>query len=396
MQFRVKAMTATGGISVVALQARDAREAEELARKQGYSVLSVSRGGGLSTPLGDRSVRFPLLLFSQELLALLESGISIVEAIEALAEKETRLTVRNALESILGRLREGKTLSNALAEMPMHFPELFVATIRASEKTGDLALSLGRFITYQTQIESLRSKLVSAAVYPALLIGVGGLVIVFLLGFVVPRFAHIYEEMGGELPWLSQLLINWGQLLERDGKLVLAVVIALAFAVRHVWSRPRVRARIGEMLWRLPKVGERLRVFHLARCYRTVGMLLLGGIPAVSALEMVEGLLAASLRPQLAKSTAAIREGIPISQAMERHGLTTPVALRLLRVGEQAGNMGEMMERIAAFHDEETARWTEMTVRLFGPILMLVIGLLIGIIVVLLYLPIFQLADSIQ
>lgn len=394
MLFRVKTMADGGGVGLLALQARDADEAAELARRQGHVVLSVGRGS-LSSPFGARAARFPLLLFSQELLALLESGISVVEAIETLAEKETRPTVRNALANILGRLREGSTLSNVLSEMPEHFPELFVATIRASERTSDLDESLRRFIAYQTQLDSLRSKLVSAAIYPLLLISVGGLVIVFLLGFVVPRFAHIYEDMGGELPWLSQLLIDWGGLMEEHGLVALAVLVGIGIGLHRIFQRPAVRSRIGELIWRLPKIGERLRVFHLARCYRTLGMLLRGGIPIVPALEMIEGLLAATLRPQLAASRGDIRQGIPISQAMERHGLTTPVALRLMRVGEQAGNMGEMMERIATFHDEETARWTELVVRLFGPLLMLIIGVLIGVIVVLLYLPIFQLAENI-
>lgn len=394
MHYRIKAMAPSGTISVLALDARDAAEAAELARRQGYAVLAVGKAG--FPAFARRAARFPLLLFSQELLALLESGIAVVEAIETLAEKEMRPAVRHTLESMLARLREGSTLSGALAAMPADFPELYVATIRASEKTSDLAASLRRFVAYQTQLDALRAKLVSAAIYPVLLIGVGGLVILFLLGYVVPRFSHIYEEMGGDLPWLSRVLIEWGQMLEKDGLLALAGLVVCGFALHRLLARPAVRAWFGDAVWRLPRLGERLRVFHLSRCYRTLGMLLRGGIPIVAALEMVEGLLAATLRPQLARAAAAIREGNPISQAMDRHGLTTPVALRLLRVGEQTGNMGEMMERVAAFHDEETARWTELTVRLFGPLLMLLIGLLIGTIVVLLYLPIFQLAENIR
>ncbi|MEW6514307.1 MAG: type II secretion system F family protein [Pseudomonadota bacterium] len=395
MHFKIKAMTAAGQVSRLAIDARDAGEAEQLARKQGYAVISVAPAG-MQLAYGGQSAQFPLLLFAQELLALLESGIAVVEAIETLAEKESRPTVRHVLDSMLERLREGRTLSAAMAEMPVHFPELFVATIRASEKTSDLGESLRRFIAYQNQVDSLRAKIVSAAIYPVLLVAVGGLVILFLLGYVVPRFSHVYEDIGGELPWLSRMLLEWGQMIERDGLLALTVVVIGGFVLQRLLRRPEIRARMAETIWRLPRLGERLRVFHLARCYRTLGMLLRGGIPIVPALEMIEGLLAAGLRPQLARATAVLREGVPISQALGRHGLTTPVAQRLLRVGEQTGNMGEMMERIAAFHDEETARWTEMTVRLVGPLLMLFIGLLIGVIVVLLYLPIFQLAENIQ
>lgn len=149
-----------------------------------------------------------------------------------------------------------------------------------------------------------------------------------------------------------------------------------------------------DLLWRIPGVGERLRIFHLSRCYRTLGMLLRGGIPILPALGMVGGLLAAALGDKLVQAAEWIRTGRPVSEAMESHGLTTPVAVRLLRVGERTGNLGEMMERIAAFHDEETARWSETVTRLFGPLLMLAIGLMIGTIVVLLYLPIFQLAEN--
>jgi general secretion pathway protein F len=394
MHFRIKAIAPSGNIATLTLEARDADEATIMARRQGYAILALDTTR-FSLAGGSRGGQFPLLLFSQELLALLESGISVVEAIETLVAKEARPAVRNVLESILTRLREGLTLSGALAEMPMHFSELFVATIRASEKTSDLADSLRRYIAYQTQVDELRAKLSGAAVYPLLLVGVGSLVILFLLGFVVPRFAGIYDDIGGELPWLSRLLIEWGQFLERDGPLALILLLAGGVAMQRLMARRAVRAWLGEMLWKLPRLGERLRIFHLSRCYRTVAMLLRGGIPVVPALQMVEGLLAATLRPQLSKTITAIREGIPLSQALDKHGLTTPVALRLLRVGEQTGNMGEMMERIASFHDEETARWTEMTVRLFGPLLMLLIGLLIGTIVVLLYLPIFQLAENI-
>ena len=152
----------------------------------------------------------------------------------------------------------------------------------------------------------------------------------------------------------------------------------------------------ARLMWRIPALGERMRVFQLARMYRTLGMLLHGGIAIVPALDMVVGLLSVSLQQRLVDAARSIREGNPTSLAFESGGLTTAVALRMLRVGERAGNMGEMMERIAAFHDEEMARWAELATRLVGPVLMLLMGLLIGGIVVMMYLPIFQLAESIR
>jgi len=146
----------------------------------------------------------------------------------------------------------------------------------------------------------------------------------------------------------------------------------------------------------LPSLGRRLHVYQLARFYRSLGMLLRGGMPVVTSLQMVSDLLETSLRGQLALASTRIREGHALSSAMEQYGLTTPVALRMLRVGERTGRMGEMMERIAAFYEEETARWVERFTKLFEPLLMVFIGLVIGGIVVLMYFPIFELAGSIQ
>jgi general secretion pathway protein F len=162
------------------------------------------------------------------------------------------------------------------------------------------------------------------------------------------------------------------------------------------FTRPAMRAWVSRTLWRAPGLGEHLRVFHLTRFYRTVGMLLQGGIPVVQALGMAEGLLHPELRLRLDGATRMIREGLSLSRAMEANGLSTPVAARLLRVGEKSGRMGDMMEAVARFHDEELARFVEWFTRLVEPLLMAVIGLVIGVIVVLLYLPIFELVGSLE
>jgi general secretion pathway protein F len=221
-------------------------------------------------------------------------------------------------------------------------------------------------------------------------------VTLFLLGYVVPKFSAIYDDLGGSLPWMSRLLLQWGQLIEAHGALTVAGLVALIAGAAYALSRPDVRSRIGHALWRAPAIGERLRVYQLARFYRTVGMLLKGGTPVVTALGMVGGMLQPGLRASLERACAAVREGLPLSVAMERHGLTTPVAERLLKVGERTGAMGEMMERVGEFHDEEMARWVEWFTRLFEPLLMAAIGLVIGFIVWLMYMPIFELAGSIQ
>jgi len=221
-------------------------------------------------------------------------------------------------------------------------------------------------------------------------------VIVFLMSYVVPRFAKIFEEIGGDIPFTSRMLIKWGTLVHDHGwSMLLGVVIVVVAGV--LWLlRPATRNWIFERMTAIPAIGERLRMYQLARFYRTVGMLLRGGIPIMPSLQMTADLLKGHLRHRLSEAANKVREGMPISVAMEAFALTTPVSLRMLRVGERTGRMGEMMERIARFYDDEIARWVDWFVRLFEPLLMAFIGVIIGGIVVMMYFPIFELAGSIQ
>lgn len=394
MEYRIKVVQPGRGLTRLSLTASTPADAVRRAEAMGCSVIAVSRGG--FSLQRSRSADFPLVLFAQELLALLRSGIPVLEAIDALREKEARPWVRSVLDGIHGALREGRTLSAALEESAANFPPLFVASIRASERTSSLDEALTRYAAYATQLDTLRGKLASASLYPLLLLAVGGLVILFLMGYVVPRFAHIYEDFGGNLPWISRLLLDWGRFVEHAWPLLLAAALAAAAAIVSAAGRAFLLRRVEQIAWQIPALGERLRVFQLARLYRTLSMLLRGGIPAPQSMRMVAGLLSADLAAALERARQRVSEGCALSAAFERERLTTPVALRMFRVGERAGNMGEMMERAAAFHDEEMARWADWATRLFGPLLMLIMGLVIGVIVVFMYLPIFQLAESVR
>lgn len=395
MQFRVTALSGSGRRHL-RLEAADANEAAEQVRCQGFTVLAVRPVSHLSFTWPARRDRFPLALFSRELLALLGSGLSLVEALQTLAEKESRSETRKVLAQVLAHLYEGESFSAAIAHYPHAFPALYVAMVRASERTSDLPAALSRYVAYQEQVEAIRNKVAAAAVYPTLLLTVGSLVALYLLGWVVPRFAGIYADNLAQLPLASRLLIEAGSFLHAHAELVGLTLLGLVVAGLSALRQPALRAAVTRRLWRLPAVGERLRLLQLARFYRTVGMLLSGGIPVVTALSMAEDLLHPELRQRLAQATHDIREGKPISHGLERAGLTTPVALRMLRVGEKSGRMGAMMEAIAAFYDEALARAVDWLTRLIEPILMVLIGLVIGAIVVLLYMPIFDLAGTLQ
>lgn len=393
MEFQVKAVRGKE-IVLLSISALHAEDAFAQAQARGFTPIGAK---STSSALSNRqNKKFPLTLFSQELLALLEAGLNLVEAIETLAEKEQGNQIKHTLDALLQALYQGQSFSSALEQQPLIFPVLYIATVRASEKTGDLPEALSRYVSYEQQLGLVRKKIVSSSIYPILLMAVGGLVILFLLGFVVPKFSRIYEGTGGNLPLLSQVLLAWGLFLESHGKELLIFVVLFIASLVFGFSQATVRKSIIQLIWKIPALGKRLRIFQLARFYRTLGMLLKGGTSIIVALDSVAGLLDVAVQAKMKQASIAIQEGQTISVAMEQAGLTTPIALRMLRVGERGGRIGDMMERIASFYDEELARWIDWFTKLFEPILMLFIGLVIGVVVLLLYMPIFELAGNIQ
>ncbi len=392
MRYRLKTLNQQNEVEMLEISAPLESSARNIARIQGYAVIAV-------TPRyfsWNLSRNFPLQIFSHELNTLMSAGLSLVEALEAIVEKESNTHIRNMVKGILDRLRQGLPFSATLEAFPEHFPELFVAMVRSSEQTGDITSALIRYVAYWEQTDKVRSKIISSSIYPAVISIVGVAVGLFLLFYVVPRFSRIYDDVHGDLPMLSRLMLEWGSFVEAHGFIVVIVTLLVLIGSVMLIMMPTIRAKVMRSLLRIPALRERSRVYQLARLYRTLGMLLRGGIPIIQSINMVTGLLDVELRILLSSAASRVREGKTLSVAMEEYGLTTPVALRLLRVGERTGRMGEMMERVASFHDEELARWVDWFTRLFEPILMVLIGFLIGGVVILMYMPIFELAGSIQ
>ena len=397
MQFDVRTLSADMVIADLRVDGRDEADARRQVEARGLFVSAIAPAragiGGLGGRAGRRAA-LPLVLFSQELLALLTAGLGIVEGLEALLEKEANPATRGVLERLLAGLREGRRFSAVLSEQPELFPPLYIGIVKAAEGTSDLPRSLSRFIDYQQRIDVVRAKLVSAAIYPCILLLVGGGVSLFLIGYVVPRFAEVYQGAGRDLPWLSRQMLNWGQFAGAHTVALLAGIGAALAALALGARRLMAGGGVLRLLARLPGIGERARIYELSRLYLTLGMLSEGGITIVHAIETVQGMVSAGIAHNLRAARAAIESGLPLSSAFEANALTTPISLRMLRVGERTGDMGPMLTQSAAFYDGEITRWIERFTRTFEPLLMAVIGLVVGAIVVLLYMPIFDLAGD--
>lgn len=397
MQFHLQ-VQGPAGSQALAIDAASEAEAIRTAVRGGWRVLAVDAGATSDTGAAPRPGKqgLPLLQFSQELLALLEAGLNLGEAMATLHNKETRAGAKATLAAIVLTLQQGLSFSDTLAGFPDIFPDIYIATVHAAERSGNLPEALARFVAYQLQFDAIRKKLISAAIYPCMLLVVGGLVTLFLLGYVVPKFSVVYESSGREIPWMSQMLLGFGQTLAAHPLLCAGALAAVVGAVVFGIANRAMRMALVLRLLRLPVLAGKAAEFRLARFYRALSLLLHAGIPLHKALAMVGPMLLPAQQEQLAQARRSVQEGMPFSTALEQAGMATPVAQSLLKVGENTGRLGDMLERSAKFHDEEFARWVDWASRLLEPLLMTIIGVVIGGVVVLMYMPIFELAGSLS
>lgn len=399
-QFDVKGIRGNDpNVTVLKIAASSAVDASARAQAQGYYVLGV-KAQSYTFKRGKRLARHGLspANLSTELLALLRAGLTLPEAMSALQQRRRSLLASQTIDHICNALREGRSLSRALEDSGDSFSSLFIATIRSSEETGDMIEALSRYLDYDRRMHAVRNTLVSAAIYPAILLIAGALVIAFLLGYVIPRFSRIYTDLGEDhIPAASRALMHLGQLIDQNRPLVACGTIGGLLIIIYAAREPRVLAKLTRWIWSIPVLGARVHLYQLARFSHTLAMLLRGGIGFVPSLDMALGLLQLpSLKEGLVAAKRDISRGQPISASFTRHSLATEIGARMLAAGERTGNMADMMDHIARLYDEELREWVDRFTRLFEPLLMTVIGVTIGIVVLLMYMPIFGLASSIE
>lgn len=393
MRFRAKVLNAAMQVELVEVDATTADEARRFVESAGVRVLDLRRArSGWSREA--RQKPFNLGIFNQQLHSLLDAGQTIVDAIDVLGRNDRRGKHRAIYDTLLQSLHSGNQLSDAMAGLPSVFPPLYVAMVRASETTGTVRAAIRRFMLYQRQVDEIRGKLSAAATYPAILLTVGFGVIAFLMLYVLPRFSAVYDDAGTARGAAGFVQI-WGTFVRNNTLLAWSGVLLTGAGIAALIMHPGARNAAYRQLMATPWIGERIWVLQLARLYRTLGMLLKSGVNVLGAMRMTQASLPATMQDDLGKAVKAVSEGMAISVVMHDCNLSTEVAQRLLVAGEASGSLDDMMERIADFYDQETALWIDTAGRLIEPILMAVIGVIIGGIVLMLYSPIFDLADII-
>jgi type IV pilus assembly protein PilC len=373
-------------------------EARQKLVDRGFYVYSVENRGTILGMLNRRKQRqiggSDFLILNQQFNTLVKAGIPILRALDLLATRATTPKLRPIVTQIRDRVREGKSLSEAIDEAGV-FSKVYSTAILAGEKSGNLSGVLDFYIAYQKVSTGVRKKILASLVYPVLLIVVATVIVTYLVTFVVPKFAVLYRDLGAELPTSTKLLMA----LTVDYRFVVLGAVGflalLAFGV-FLWSRTDEGGSTFDRLkFKLPVIGDTLLKFQVAQFSRTLSTLLTGGTTLVTALQTASDSLSSKLvRVTILRATQMVREGESLHGALASTGVLPEMALDMVEVGESSGALGPMLTSIAEFYEEEVSLRLGALVSIIEPVMLIFMGILVAFILISLYLPIFSLSMS--
>lgn len=293
-------------------------------------------------------------------------------------------------------LHDGQSFSNSMTVSDYAFPSLLIATIAASEKNGTLINALENYINYESNVNKIKSKVISASIYPIVLIIVSFFIVLFLLVYLVPKFSIIYQDVGVELPFLSKSLLTFGSVIYKYKMIFLISIIFLILSIGIYFYKVGIK-NLALRLIQLNKFSAEIcEKFLLSRFYRGFALLLESGSSVIEAFSLMEETLTMSHKLKIQQARSIILEGKSLSYSLISSKLTTPISSRLLSAGDKNGEIINMLKQSSEFYDMEIENFIERASQVIEPILMIIIGFFIGGIIVLLYMPIFDLANSVQ
>ena len=399
MEFRCRLGTAGGeiieGTYVSESEARLRHELEE----KGLFVLSLQHRAGLSGLVipGTRRrkvARQEFLIFNQELATLLKAGMPLVQSLDILRQRVGNVTFKAVLDGVYEKVKAGTSLSDAFGEHADLFPPVYAASLMAGERAGNLDDVIRRYVGYEKVIGAVRKRTISALIYPLILVVMMvGLVGIIVLR-VVPAFSEFYGNFGRELPFSTRVIVGLSNLMVGNLWLILAGLVAAVVGISTWLKQPGQRTRVDQVLLRLPWAGETVRKFATAQLARTLATLLGGGIPLVNALEIGSRSMSNRyLARELADVTLRVREGQSFAAGLRSIGVFPDVAVKMVEVGESTGALQEMLSSLADFYDEEIETEVARFITLVEPVLLVVMGAVIAVVVLALYMPLFELSS---
>lgn len=404
MEFHCRLGTPQGeiveGVYVADSESRLRHELEE----KGLLVLAIqARGGlgGLSVPglsFGRRrkvSSR-EFLVFNQELATLLKAGLPLVQSLDILRRAVPNPTFKAVLDDVHERVRAGSSLSDAFETHGTMFPGVYTASLMAGEKSGNLDQVLRRFIAYVKIIGNVRRKTLSALMYPVILLLLSLVVVGLIVIKVVPAFADFYGDFGSELPAVTRFMIALSDAIRFNLLWIVLIGGGGGYAFWRWFKQPAQKLRVDAALMRAPIVGSVVTKFATAQFARTLATLLSGGIPLVSALDVAARAVGnRALAREIGVVGRDVREGQAMAQAMTTRGVFPDVALKMVEVGEATGALQDMLNALADFYDEDIETTLARFVTLVEPLMLVIMGIIIAVLLLALYMPVFQLSQAV-
>jgi type IV pilus assembly protein PilC len=396
-QFIIRVGTPDGQIVDRQVQASSSRAAEDELRQQGMHVFAARRGAISLRDLLPRSrtsvstERF--LLFNQELLALVKAGLPILQSFDIMLERQKDPRFREILADVRDKLKSGVALSDAFASYGDVFPPIYSTSLRAGERSGDLEGVLRRFLKYQKMIVALRKKVISALIYPIILITLSTAMVFIMLTKVIPKFAEFYAGFDAQLPAFTRLMITISYVLTNNLVITLVATVIVIILLRQ-WIATTGRLTWDRFKLQVPFVGGVLHRFAIMQFTQSLGTLLGGGTPMVPAIEIASQSVANRLiSTKVFNIVQQVREGEPLWRSLESTGVISDLAVEMIKVGESTGALTEMLGNVSEFYDEEIEARLQRMVAAIEPVILVFMGLVIATLLYAFYLPLFQLTS---
>lgn len=389
--------TAQGDVVVQEFVAPNEAVLKDQLEGKGYFIFSMkarTAWGDLASFLLPKKKRVPtqeFILFNQEFSALLKAGLPVLTALDLLLSRRREGLFARLLLQIRDEVRSGSALSEAFKNQGDAFPRIYSATLAAGERSGELVQVIRRYLFYTKTVQSIRKKLVSAMIYPIILLVLAVGLLVLLMTVIVPKFSVLFSGAGGQLPALTVAVLSVSKVFQVGWPLMLLLALLTPVALRLAAKRPDYRLRVARLRLRIPVLGENIRRYNIGQMCRTLGTLVAGGIPVVTALDVVADAMGNEVyKVELQQVKGKVLEGQSLWQSMERTSMMTSLALEMVEVGESTGALAEMLEQVGEFYDEELGTSVERLVALIEPMLLLAMAVIIAIVVLSVYMPMFS------
>lgn len=401
-QFSYRIARADGTILEDRTEADDEVTLREQLEGKGYLVFSIQKASGFTLPQIQFNFKPALtprefLVFNQELLALIKAGLPIIRVLDILVDRAELAPFREALRGIRQDIKGGFSIADAMSKYPQQFPDLYVSSLRAGERSGNLAEIIERYNQYQKRMIAVWKKVRAALNYPIFLLAISMGIVVFLLVYVMPTFSEIYRESDAAIPVPTKVLLNLVKFLRANFIWIVLAMAAGGFMLRS-WSRTAAgRMSLQRIFLRLPLVGAVMIKSYLIQITRTLSAILSGGIPLVTALEMVaDALTNPTVSAKIRAAKERVKEGVSLASALEETGFMPRLTLEMVSVGEATGALEQLLMDAAEFHEEELDLLLGRLTTWVEPLLLLFMGTIVAAIVIIMYLPVFNLAGTIR